>query len=207
MNAAGGRLTLGSRKLDKRAQRPDELKAFVDLMAIERVRSYLEIGLRVGATFRYVGSELPKLRTMVGIDLPAAVWGVNSADVLQAVAKIHASANALRRPGRQIEIILDDSTAIATVDLARSYGPFDMIFIDGDHSPQGVRADWAHYSPMARMVAFHDIDAANGRLAPERLATYGVPDLWREVKARFRHIEIIGSRRGMGIGVAYVRDE
>lgn len=35
----------------------------------------------------------------------------------------------------------------------------DLVFIDGDHSPEGVRADWEAFSPLVRvggLVLFHD---------------------------------------------------
>ena len=63
----------------------------------------------------------------------------------------------------------------------RQHGPYDLVFIDGDHSPAGVRADWQNYGPMARLVAFHDIDAEHGKLTPARLADYGVHQLWTEL--------------------------
>jgi hypothetical protein len=42
-------------------------------------------------------------------------------------------------------------------------GPVDLVFIDGDHSPEAVREDWEVWSPHVcpgGHVAFHD---ANGR--------------------------------------------
>ena len=53
------------------------------------------------------------------------------------------------------------------------------MFIDGDHSYDGVRSDYEMYAPLVRnggLVAFHDI--VEGR--PEWVG--GVPQLWREIK-------------------------
>ena len=66
----------------KLSQRKDERLAFVKLMRAEGVRSYLEIGLRLGHTFAYVGEHLPRGSTMVGVDLPGfSPWGVASDEV------------------------------------------------------------------------------------------------------------------------------
>ena len=35
-------------------------------------------------------------------------------------------------------------------------GKYSFLFIDADHSYEGVRDDWINYSPLAEWVAFHD---------------------------------------------------
>lgn len=38
--------------------------------------------------------------------------------------------------------------------------PIDFLFIDGDHSPEGVRYDWETFEPLVKVngiIAFHDI--------------------------------------------------
>ena len=52
-----------------------------------------------------------------------------------------------------------DSQDPATIEAVGECGPFDFVFIDGDHTYDGVRADWLAYSPLVRsggLVAFHD---------------------------------------------------
>jgi predicted O-methyltransferase YrrM len=51
-------------------------------------------------------------------------------------------------------------------DAARSHDRVDFIFIDGDHSEQGLLADWRAWSPLVEpggIVALHD-----SRSTPER---------------------------------------
>jgi predicted O-methyltransferase YrrM len=79
----------------------------------------------------------------------------------------------------------------------------DYLFIDGDHTYEGVKCDFGMYGPMVRkggLIAFHDI--AEG--LPEMVG--GVPRFWQEVKSQYRHDEIIENRDqgGYGIGVLYV---
>lgn len=182
------------------SQRTDELTRFIELLINEQVRSYLEIGLRIGSTFSMVGSHLPKQSVLVGIDLPGAAGGVCPHDVAAAIEEVERIATQLRHRQQTVTIIWGDSRSPETVGRARSFAPYDAVLIDGDHSIEGVRADWDTYSPMARIVALHDIDAGSGK-------RYGVPELWNELKSRgYRHCEIIGAKRGMGVGVVWMRE-
>jgi predicted O-methyltransferase YrrM len=181
------------------SQQQDELEAFITLLCREGVRSYLEIGLRLGFTFCEIGLRLPKGSTLVGVDLPGAVWGVRPYHVEEAKARLEDAATELREYGQRVEIILGNSHASPIIARVREFGPYDAALIDGDHSYGGVRADWDAYAPMAKIVAFHDIDVRRSKKRKQ----YGVPELWKGLKPRFRHREIIGAKRGMGIGVLW----
>lgn len=52
--------------------------------------------------------------------------------------------------------------------------PFDVILIDGDHTYEGVKADWEKFSSAADMVAVHDI-------APDGFFPDSVAAFWREI--------------------------
>jgi predicted O-methyltransferase YrrM len=58
------------------------------------------------------------------------------------------------------------------IQAAQGFGPYDFLFIDGDHTYESVRSDWENYGHLAGVVAFHDILPRPG---------YGVSDLWREL--------------------------
>ena len=58
-----------------------------------------------------------------------------------------------------VEFIIGDSHAQETRDMVAKRGPYDFLFIDGDHSTDGVRLDYEMYSPLVRvggLVGFHD---------------------------------------------------
>lgn len=181
------------------AQHSDELAKFIALLVHERVSSYLEIGLKFGVTFDRVGDALPNNSRMVGIDLPGGEWGTR-----KGVPYIEATVQRLKdTKSHRVSIIWGNSQERGSIDAARRAAPYDIVFIDGDHRLAGVQRDWNNYGPMARMVAFHDIDVANGGRAPKHASTFGVHRLWGRLKHSFRHIEIIGEKRGMGIGVLW----
>jgi hypothetical protein len=54
--------------------------------------------------------------------------------------------------------------------------PFDFIFVDGDHTFEGLQADWEAWAPHASdIIAFHDVigdpDQGSVRFARERIFT------------------------------------
>jgi cephalosporin hydroxylase len=180
----------------KWAQRFDEIMAFGKLVADEKCQSYLEIGLHRGLTFRFIGMRLPPRSKMVGVDLAP-----------QPEFKTTISGLTGRQKPR---VILGDSTDPAIVAQVRALAPFDLVLIDGDHSPRVCTADWENYGPLGRIVAFHDIDANAGpeRTTRQRLVVspepWGVPSLWADLRQRYRHLEIIDKRyRGAGFGIVW----
>jgi len=187
--------------IDNKAQRGDELRAFLELVEAERVRRYLEIGVQRGLTFLSVGLTVAPGAHLVGVDLPGAAWGVKDGTGRD---QIEAAAARIRAHGQSVSMIWGDSRDPEVIATARLSAPYDLVFIDGDHAPAGVEADSETYGAMARMVAFHDIDTpAKPGITAEKLARYGVHTLWARIKGRYRHREIIGSQRGMGIGVLW----
>jgi predicted O-methyltransferase YrrM len=48
--------------------------------------------------------------------------------------------------------------------LAGLRGSVDLLFLDGDHSYDGVRADFENYTPLVKpggLIAFHDVESTN----------------------------------------------
>ena len=58
-----------------------------------------------------------------------------------------------------VNFLVGDTHEQSTLDMVKVYAPFDCIFIDGDHSTDGVKMDFEMYSPLVRkggIVGFHD---------------------------------------------------
>lgn len=179
---------------NKWAQKPDEIAEFLELLNSEGVRSYLEIGISHGGSFHYIGLGLPTGSRMVGIEH----HGVWTPHLVAAMA-------ALKDAGQDAEIIWGDSKNPNVIKQAEERGPYDCVFIDGDHSHAGVAADWRNYGPMARIVAFHDIDAEHSANWEKlRRRGFGVPEVFRDIKRRHRYVAIVSKAEpGMGIGVVW----
>ncbi|MBA7713844.1 hypothetical protein ES703_122854 [subsurface metagenome] len=73
----------------------------------------------------------------------------------------------------------------------------DFLFIDADHSYEGVKKDFTLYSNFVKkpgLIAFHDtLDAC------------GVNEFWSEIRPYYRHMEIVEDykQRCAGIGVLF----
>jgi hypothetical protein len=86
----------------------------------------------------------------------------------------------------------------------------DILFIDGDHSYEGVKADFLAYSSMVRpggLIAFHDIvsdNEARGR-AKSLAWSGGVPRFWNELKHLFDAAEYVENPEQDGYGIGVIR--
>lgn len=176
-------------------QYPVQLAPYLLHLASLAPRSYLEIGVRHGGTFVLTAEFLTRvsgLERAVAVDLgsPPSILGYVSTDP--------------RRTFLQV-----NSRAPEFAEFLRREGPFDVVFIDGDHSPEGVRHDIETIAPHARILVLHDIASD---------AYPGPGEAWRHLRARqqdrYEFAEFVTQydevvertgRRWMGIGVAALR--
>ena len=148
-------------------------------------KSYLEIGARYGECLMQMGSGKERV---VAVDLPGKAWGYpDSLPHLQRAAeKVGAT------------LFIEDSTNPETVEKVRALGPYDLIFIDGDHKYEGVKKDWENYGPMGKVVVFHDIVKHNPK---SKYGALEVWKLWQEIEGNKK--EVIGEDSPMGIGIVW----
>jgi cephalosporin hydroxylase len=115
---------------------------------------------------------------------------------------------------QQLVSIRADSRAPETIRRVRSLlrgHKLDLLFIDGDHSYDGVKADFNNYSPLLReggLIVFHDIlpDFRTRFGTPTGNDTGEVPKFWAEVKQHYKTTEIIEDvqQDGYGIGIVHM---
>ena len=172
-----------------------ELDDFIALCNELKPTSYLEIGAREGIALRYFVERVPTITHVTAVDLPGAEWGRAGSD-----AALDGNLEAL---SAETWPIYADSQALLTwSDVTRAHYRYDVVFIDADHSYEGVKRDFELYAPFANMiVALHDINH------PPDSKAYGPTKLWNEIDSWHQITkEFIdhdwGSRKG--IGVIYV---
>jgi hypothetical protein len=172
------------------AQIASEFAQYAGLLMRDGVKSYLEIGSQYGASLWSAAKVLPKGSRIVSVDMPQK--SETSDSLKECISE-------LNKLGFNTHLFLGDSSLYDLVKHVSSLGPFDCIFIDGDHTLPGVTADWKNYGLMGKMVAFHDIAWDKPvRKWPNQIE---VCKLWRELKKTHRHVEFIapGSYKGIGV--------
>lgn len=176
-----------------------ELNRFIDIAMAENVRSYLEIGSKYGGSLWHIANALPKGSRVVAVDLPHGDFSFK-----EALPYLKECVAELCKRGYKAELIIGDSTDPDVIARVQSFAPFDLCLIDANHTEPFVRADWANYGPLARIVAFHDIGWIPRPMKPGKMPI-DVPPVWDEIKQNFRHQEIkVSSVPGEnGIGVLW----
>lgn len=166
-------------------QHPVELEKLLEW--VKEADSILEIGCRYGANLRAMAHAM-KGKKIVGVDLPDAEgWeGESPSDELKRTVQ------ELVDEGFDAHLIIGDSHSTDTLEMASALGPFDVVFIDGDHSYKGVKMDWEFYGPLGKTVIFHDI-------AKQGISTQ-VYKLWAELRKTHKYEEFVAKNSVMGIG-------
>lgn len=112
---------------------------------------------------------------------------------------------------QEVRCIAGNSSSPKTLkQVSRWLGPtlIDVLFIDGDHSYRGVKADFEAYSSRVRkggLIVFHDIVEDYATRFGKATSSYtgGVPKFWRELvsSASFVSEECVANREQDGFGV------
>ena len=161
----------------------------------------LEIGTARGGTLYLWTQAAAKDATIVSVDLPEGQFGGG-----YPACRIPFY-QAFKRPEQKLYLLRKDSHQTNTVEEVNKLFNNDLIdfaFIDGDHTYEGVKADFLYYGPLVRpggLIGFHDI------LPRPDLPSIQVNRFWKELRKKYNTREIIGpdeSGRKIGIGLIHV---
>lgn len=169
-------------------------REFLDwLVLVGGCHSLLEIGCRYGETSRRMAWAMPPGSRLVCVDLGCNPPIPPEEDFLGEARRRLATVPAGQC---QTTLLVGNSHDEAMRQQIAQYGPFDAVFIDGDHSYAGVVRDWEWYGPLAPMVAFHDV---------LREKDQGPWRLWQALRLQYPHVEFgySGGGRNLGIGVLW----
>jgi predicted O-methyltransferase YrrM len=152
---------------------PGDRRALYHLIAHFQPKRVLEIGTHVGASTVYIASALRQFvdggelttADIVDVNGPKAAW------------------KSLRMPGPPARYISDlglegNTTFVAkpAADMLQTSGPYDLIFLDGDHSPRAVYREISAalriLSPPG-VIVLHDFYPGGKPLTPDGGAISG----------------------------------
>ena len=174
-----------------------EIQKLVEIVAERRPCTVLEIGTASGGTLFLWTRVVHPEGSIISLDLPAGLFGGGYPEWKIPLYR------AFALPGQEIHLLRADSHKPESVEQVKSLlagRRIDFLFIDGDHTHDGIKQDFELYSPLLAsggVTAFHDIATKEGH------ENYGVTRFWHEVKQGRNAIEIVEQppRGFAGIGV------
>jgi predicted O-methyltransferase YrrM len=174
-------------------QNRQEILGLLRILERSAPRRVLEIGTASGGTLFLFTRVAAADAQLLSIDLPGGPGGGGYPPWKSPLYEQFAL------PGQRLELIRDDSHDPAVrsrVDGMLDGQGLDFLFIDGDHSYEGVKQDFEMYGPLVKpggLIAFHDIEFCAD-----------VARFWQEVKVGRRVEEFRGDQgQVFGIGVIY----
>jgi predicted O-methyltransferase YrrM len=178
----------------------EELLEFALILKQSRPRFILEIGTCNGGSLFVISRLAQPDSIIISIDLPGGTFGgkfpAHHFPILKRIALP-------RQTLHLLEASSHDASTKEQVASLLANNKLDLLFIDGDHSYEGVKRDFEMYAPLVRpggLVGFHDIAHHPPELHSD------VDLFWSEVKTSYPHREIIHNPQTgwAGIGMVYV---
>jgi cephalosporin hydroxylase len=176
-------------------QIPSEIKFLLNKVAAIKPKTVVEIGTRMGGTLFLFTKVSTHNAKVVSIDFPDGHGGGYPKSRYN-FYKLFAV------PPQKMELIQGDSHSADTkakLEEILNGDKIDFLFIDGDHSFDGVKMDFDMYSPFVRpggLIAFHDIKPTKSN------EWSGVIPYWDTIKTKYKSEEFNGPEDEWGgIGI------
>lgn len=181
----------------KPLQVKEEILRLIDIAANQRLKIILEIGTSYGGVLFLLAKIASEDAVIISVDLPAKRGGYPG--WRKKIYQLFVSKN------QKLHLLKEDShkqSALLKVKDILAGRKVDFLFIDGDHTYDGVKSDFIMYKGLMNdggIIVFHDIARHPADSGCE------VEKFWNEVKGNFRHLEIVeDEKQGWGgIGVLY----
>ncbi len=179
-------------------QRKNEFCSFIEFLNKHKISVIVEIGTADSGTHLLLSQLVYSQKTMVAIDLEIrnrkSLSAINSNNDNRLY--IEGSSHSGETHSQLLSILKNKK--------------IDLLFIDGDHSYEGVKKDFELYKSSVSkngIIAFHDIVPDSFSRTGIKTSSYvgEVPKFWNEIKKNYNYKEFIESddQDGCGIGIIY----
>lgn len=179
-------------------QNRDEITDFAQIARSTKPKIVLEIGPGNGGSLFLLSRAATPDAILVSIDLPAGgLFGAGHPKWMDKIFALFAMES------QSIHLVRGNSHESSTqneVERILNGKEVDLLFIDGDHTLEGVKADYVMYSRLVKkggVVALHDILPRSVESGTQ------VSGFWDEVRGNYENTEIVRPK-GAGIGILYV---
>lgn len=167
----------------------EEVTELLRIVAVNKPKFILEIGTAEGGTLLLFSRVASSDALIISLDLPSAPFFKTFFTQDQKIRFIRQNSH-LTETFQSVEEILKGHK-------------LDFLFIDGDHTYDGVKKDFEMYSPLVKkggMIVFHDVCVHPPPSECE------VSKFWHNIKREHKHIEIIKDQKQgwAGIGILYM---
>ena len=180
----------------KSYQIKSEIKSLVELLQKHKPEKYIEIGTADGGTHFLIRKLCKSIEFSVAVDTD-----IRNKMLLDMITETKES--------RYVRGFSNHKGTVAVVEsLFSNKAEVDVLFIDGDHSYDGVKSDFDCYSHLVctgGLIIFHDVVEDWGQRYGQKTNKYtgGVPKFFAEIKGDYDHYVFIEDQKqdGFGIGV------
>ncbi len=183
----------------KPSQVRDEILELLIFLNKLRPNYILEIGTALGGTLFLFSRIASQNATIISIDLPGGAFGRGYPKWKIPLFKSFAL------PKQRIYLIRANSHERETLEKTKSIlgdKRLDFLFIDGDHTYEGVKEDFEMYSPLVKkggVIALHDIVQHPPEIGCE------VSRFWSEIKSKYEYVEFVKSWNQNWAGIGLIK--